>query len=374
MRDCEELLKLSQQLQALGSQGESDAVSGPIDATNRAIRQMSQAFSGSWLGYHSRVYYRDFKTPPPGSHFNLDWGLMDTFSNSSSLNEWIEYPVETVKNRIKEIAGNADVSPVRAIADRAAVAFADAKDEALSIVEQVPDIGADSYLLRLKKELEDLRVYPPADVVEAYRPKGSVISSDITAISQGSWTPPHITVFSEIASMSNSIGVCTKAAKITAKLGSHLERKSKRATVAARVGTNVFIGHGRSLLWRELKDFLKDRLALPVDEFNRVPVAGITNVARLAEMLDAAAVAFLIMTAEDELADGGWQARMNVVHEAGLFQGRLGFTKAILLVEDGCAEFTNVQGLGQIRFPKGNIAASFEEIRRVAEREGLIDS
>lgn len=126
-------------------------------------------------------------------------------------------------------------------------------------------------------------------------------------------------------------------------------------------------------MWRELKDFVQDRLGLPWDEFNRVPVAGVTNIARLSEMLDAAAIALLVMTAEDEMADGAVQARMNVVHEAGLFQGRLGFTRAILLLEEGCAEFSNVQGLGQIRFPKGKIAAAFEEVRRVLEREGLIN-
>jgi predicted nucleotide-binding protein len=94
---------------------------------------------------------------------------------------------------------------------------------------------------------------------------------------------------------------------------------------ADRVGTNVFIGHGRAAAWRELKDFVQDRLGRPWDEFNRVPVAGITNIARLSEMLDASAIALLVMTAEDEMADGEMQARMNVVHEAGLFQGRLGF-------------------------------------------------
>jgi hypothetical protein len=122
-------------------------------------------------------------------------------------------------------------------------------------------------------------------------------------------------------------------------------------------GTKVFIGHGRASAWRELKDFIQDRLGLPWDEFNRIPVAGVTNIARLSEMLDGAAIALLVMTAEDELTDGEIQARMNVVHEAGLFQGRLGFTKAIVLLEDGCSEFSNIQGLGQIRFPKGNIGA-----------------
>ena len=130
-----------------------------------------------------------------------------------------------------------------------------------------------------------------------------------------------------------------------------------------RPGTNVFIGHGRSQAWRELKDFVRDRLHLPWDEFNRVPVSGVTNIARLSEMLNAAPIALLVMTAEDEMADGEMQARMNVVHEAGLFQGRLGFSRTIVLLEEGCTEFSNIQGLGQIRFPKGRIGAAFEEVR-----------
>jgi predicted nucleotide-binding protein len=105
-----------------------------------------------------------------------------------------------------------------------------------------------------------------------------------------------------------------------------------------------------------------------------VPIAGITNIARLSEMLDAAAIALIVMTAEDEQPDGKVRARMNVIHEAGLFQGRLGFTKAIILLEEGCEEFTNIEGLGQIRFPKDNISACFEEVRQVLEREGLIEN
>lgn len=173
-------------------------------------------------------------------------------------------------------------------------------------------------------------------------------------------------------SSAEGFDICKAAADLSKKAGSHLERKARKKAAADRVGTNVFIGHGRSSMWRELKDFVQDRLALPWDEFNRVPVAGVTNIARLSEMLDAAAVALLVMTAEDEMADGAVQARMNVVHEAGLFQGRLGFTKAIVLMEEGCQEFSNIEGLGQIRFPRGNIAAAFEEVRRVLEREGTI--
>ena len=88
-------------------------------------------------------------------------------------------------------------------------------------------------------------------------------------------------------------------------------------------------------------------------------------------MLSEARFAFLVLTAEDEKSDGGIQPRMNVVPEAGLFQGRLGFERAILLVEEGCEQFSNVAGLTQILFPKGNLRHAHEEVGRTLQRERI---
>lgn len=151
-----------------------------------------------------------------------------------------------------------------------------------------------------------------------------------------------------------------------------LERSGSRVFLDKAVGNRIFIGHGRSSMWRELKDFLNDRLGLPWDEFNREAVAGINTFDRISEMLDSACFAFLIMTAEDQYSDSSTHARQNVVHEVGLFQGRLGPKKAIILLEEGCSEFSNIVGLSQIRFPNGHISAVFEKIRRVLERECVI--
>src|SRR2546425_1347328 len=101
-------------------------------------------------------------------------------------------------------------------------------------------------------------------------------------------------------------------------------------------GSKIFIGHGRSLIWRELKDFIQERLRLKVDEFNLEPTAGLTTKERLQKMLDDACFAFLVMTAEDEHADKAKHARENVIHEIGLFQGRLSFERAIILLEEDC--------------------------------------
>jgi predicted nucleotide-binding protein len=89
-------------------------------------------------------------------------------------------------------------------------------------------------------------------------------------------------------------------------------------------------------------------------------------------MLETSDFALIVMTGEDETKDGKVRARENVVHEAGLFQGKLGFERAIILRENGCEEFSNIAGLVQLPFPPGNIMAISEEIRRTLEREGLI--
>ena len=134
----------------------------------------------------------------------------------------------------------------------------------------------------------------------------------------------------------------------------------------------VFIGHGHSLVWLELEKFITDRLKLQVVEFNSASVAGSTNIDRLKQMLNEASVALLVMTAEDKQPDGRSRARENVVHEAGLFQGRLGFEKAVIVLEEGCEKFSNVDGLVYIEFPQGKIKGAFEYIREFFEREGLL--
>ena len=153
---------------------------------------------------------------------------------------------------------------------------------------------------------------------------------------------------------------------------SAIERMGINTFVNKSISSRIFIGHGQSPMWRELKDFINDRLTLPWDEFNREAVAGITTFDRISDMLDSANFALLIMTSEDQYLDATTHARQNVVHEVGLFQGRLGPKKETILLEQGCEEFSNIVGLSQIRFPNGQISAVFEDIRRVLEREGIL--
>lgn len=131
----------------------------------------------------------------------------------------------------------------------------------------------------------------------------------------------------------------------------------------------VFIGHGRSQLWRDLKDHLTDKHDIEVEAYEIGARAGHAIRDVLEEMLNNSTFALLVLTGEDLTKGGKKRARQNVVHEAGLFQGRLGFSRAIMLVEEGVEEFSNVKGVEQIRFSAGKIKETFGDVLATIRRE-----
>jgi hypothetical protein len=131
----------------------------------------------------------------------------------------------------------------------------------------------------------------------------------------------------------------------------------------------IFIGHGRSAQWRDLKDHLTDKHGYQVVAYEVGARAGHTIRDILDEMLAESAFALLVMTGEDETGDGQIRARQNVVHELGLFQGKLGFARAIVIAEHGVELFSNIEGVQQLRFNNGNIAEVYGDVLATLYRE-----
>ncbi len=370
--------ELASQLQALASEltdvaKEGRSVEPLIRPLEDAAAKLAKAWSGSNFGFHSTVYHASLAAPPPGEHFSSEWGFLGMFQGTTG--EWREFPRDEIRALIRQHAGDPDLGPAKSAAARATDALKRTKGDAVSIVSAFLDTRGDEFLASLKSDISKVDAISEHEAIRAQLPSGQFMSRDSVAVGQGLMPGPHQELFAEVVAIRSAFQACEELGNLIQRAASHIDRLTMPSSATARQqGSNVFIGHGRSPLWRELKDFIQDRMKLPGDEFNRVPVAGVTNIARLSQMLDDAGIAFLVLTAEDEKSDGEVVARQNVVHEAGLFQGRLGFTRAIVLLEEGCAEFSNIQGLGQIRFPAGNIAASFEEVRRVVEREGFADA
>lgn len=134
----------------------------------------------------------------------------------------------------------------------------------------------------------------------------------------------------------------------------------------------VFIGHGHSDDWKAIAAFVSNELGLVVEEYEKEPVVGHTVTARLEQMLATSSLAIIVMSPEDEQKGETLRARQNVVHEVGLFQGRLGFNRVIPVRHGNCEVFSNLSGINEIQYESDNWDAVFAKIRGVAEREGLV--
>lgn len=327
---------------------------------------VGQSWSQSWYGYQSTIYLEGFKCPSGQEYF-------DSTGRSGSRGRWVHVTHEQVIREIKKRAKNPPEDVIENASEEAAEVFRQGKAEVLPILDVLIDTLTDTNLTSLKNEIEKLEpCLDSHDIIRRQSPT-TIMTADMRAFQGGIKTPPHVAYQAWLYSVASQGAYLTTLAEKVRHIQRYLEVKHKmKGKSIARKEGKIAIGHGRSGGWRELKTYLQDRLHLDVDEFNQQSVAGVPNTERLAQMLDDACFAFLIMTAEDEHSDGSQHARENVVHEIGLFQGRLGFKRAIVLLEEGCKEFSNIQGLGQIRFKKGLMAAKYDEIRQVLERESIV--
>jgi hypothetical protein len=130
----------------------------------------------------------------------------------------------------------------------------------------------------------------------------------------------------------------------------------------------VFIGHGRSQAWKTLKNYLVKK-GYRVETFESGARAGRTINDVLAGMMAETAFAILIMSGEDKMKSGTLRARQNVVHEIGLFQGKLGIKRAVILLETGVEDFSNIRGITYIPFRKTKINEIFAPILAALDRE-----
>ena len=344
-------------------------VQNPLLKWKSAAEEIGRSWSGSYLGYHADVYYKDLIPPPPGTHFSQEWG---------PDNGWIEFDPQYISSAIRSLADESDTKAAEEFYIRAATEFPSQKLNATSILEIAVKESGDSFLAQLRDRIGLLSVINEETEIKRRMPQGKTISRDMLAMTQGRKLPQHIVILAQLHVIEHTLYIVKELSELTRQAASHILRlhqnQQKQGGSNMVGGMKIFIGHGHSLIWLELEKFIRDRLKLETDEFNRVPTAGRSNKERLSEMMNDASFAFLVMTGEDEQSDGEFHPRMNVVHEAGLFQGKLGFERAIVILEEGCESFSNIEGITQIRFPKGRISTTFEEIREVLELERVINA
>src|SRR6188768_3868381 len=97
--------KLSEYVRAF----EDPQITASLKELDRAVVEVGKSWSGSWLGYHSRVYYANLKTPPAEANFSAEWGLDIPDFCIGSSGDWQPFEFDFVTQEIMRRAGNPDL-------------------------------------------------------------------------------------------------------------------------------------------------------------------------------------------------------------------------------------------------------------------------
>lgn len=362
-------------LRFVASEGELHDVIDACAALSEACDRFGLAASGSWLGYHSRVYYRGYTPVPSSARFSPKWGLKSWEGSSGSeagwtVGVWVEHTHAEVLAGLLRAAGSPDLAPIRAYRRQASDAFAEAKATVLRVVWAELESRRDPFLLAAANTIAATDPSTEAEWAQREQP-ASVESSDTEALREGVLVPPHVELQAQIATAREAGVRCDWLADQIESIAAYLE-ENRNAAEGRDANNRVFIGHAESEAWRLLHGYLLDVVGLQPPWFDQVPPQGFGSAERLRRMVDGVAAAFIVVTIEDEHLGREGTLRENVIHELGVFQGRLGLNRAFVLVEEGCEGFEGVQGVAQLFFPRGRIEAAFADIRRVLERAEII--
>lgn len=130
----------------------------------------------------------------------------------------------------------------------------------------------------------------------------------------------------------------------------------------------VFITHGHNEVAKlKIKDYLLTRLSHePVILGEQPGRQGLTIIEALEKFSEGCEFAVILLTTDDLTKDGGQRARQNVIHEVGFFQGRLGRSKVVLIVEKGVEIPSNLLGLFYIQYER-DIKEVFADLQVIFE-------
>lgn len=199
---------------------------------------INQSWSGSILGYHSKIYYKNFQMPPHGTYFSQDWGInnpnadflnnLSWFPNSSivgSVGDWREYEFEQVKN---EILQNTNESKLQELKDKSfhiSKILSKYKTKILSILYAKNLNNKNEFLLNLINKIQKLNLFNSTDFLKVYlaRFRGEIHTRDQRAVSQDCRPPAHIIIQGQLIEILSPFLEIDKLIDLVEEILDHLE-------------------------------------------------------------------------------------------------------------------------------------------------------
>jgi len=168
-----------------------------------ATRKLAESSSGSWVGWHSRMYYGDYAEPPVDETWDSEWGALHHFSSL-----WQGRSSDEVQDEVQHRAG-VTIAEVASIADRVRSECQPLQQKVLTILSPVCDLAGLERESELLAKLEKIDwIVSPDAFIRVLVPR-QVMSRDTQALNQGVQPPLHLLVEAAIVSNTSTLGAAS---------------------------------------------------------------------------------------------------------------------------------------------------------------------
>lgn len=165
-----------------------------------AARAVGDSSSGSWVGWHSRMYFGDFEEPRVEESWDTEWGGVSGYSD-----RWGERAQTDVQSAIEQRA-ETTLADLAHTADRVREACQPLQREVLTILSPICDLAGLEKESDLLAKLEGIDwIVSPESFIHAIAPP-RIMSRDSRAVSQGLQAPLHFNVEAAIVSSTSTLG------------------------------------------------------------------------------------------------------------------------------------------------------------------------
>lgn len=368
----DELLQIAKQLNEY-----ADYEISRLDALAEAAGRVGTSWSGSTMGYHSRVYYANFQPPSRGTSFDSMFGLDPDVPPQKTFG-WREYDRDAVIRVIEEKVDNLPTETLSDRYEKATALFEEVKLSVLSLIYANYPEG-DRFLQGLLDKIDVLDILFTSPSVETHITQAQVETIDRRALEEGPKVPPHIEILELVLGAKQAFEACNVLRNQTSVIVRHIQHLEKKVPTAGStepIGDGVFIVHGRDDAAKQTVARFVEKLDLNAIILDEQPNSGLTIIEKFEQHASDTGFAIVLLTPDDvgalkEEADEQLKlrARQNVILELGYFMGKLGRERVCLLLKGDLENPSDLDGI--LYVPMDNLGSWQLKLGREIRNAGL---
>jgi hypothetical protein len=167
----------------------------------KRLDRLEASHSHSWFGDHASTYYGEFRPPPGGETFNVEWGFVPGFDGSHNPG-WRTFSRDEIRAFTFGAIGEDICYSVDNLAKEIIEQFTDIRDQALDVLEVLSSVTPSKAISRYATALEaELEPYSVVDYINSRAKSTPNMTRDAAEIAKGKNVPAHVQYLAPIQSL-----------------------------------------------------------------------------------------------------------------------------------------------------------------------------